>query len=148
MSDDRSHRQPADHRDGDLSRERSPLLPVHILRVDVDIRVAERIRDRRQSDRGGRNSYGHTARVALGDVACELDRVGDRRRIHLPVADHDPFAHQLRTSGRSISRCSTSIPPGQNSRVARATSSAMTTDRWRPPVQPNATPSRAFFSLS
>src|SRR5439155_21735804 len=46
VSDDGSHREPAHHGDRDLPRECSALLPVHVLRVDIDVRIAERIRDR------------------------------------------------------------------------------------------------------
>ena len=148
MPDDGPDRQTADHRDRDLARERAAFLPVHVLRIDVDARVPQRVGDRGQGDRGRGHAHGDACGHPLGDVAGELDRVGDRRRVHFPVADDEAFAHQVRTSGLSTSRCSTSISPGQNSRAPRAISSAITTERWRPPVQPKATPSRAFFSLS
>ena len=47
VPDDGSHREPAKHRDGDLPGEGPALFPMHVLRVNIDVRVAECIRDRR-----------------------------------------------------------------------------------------------------
>ena len=66
---------------------------MHVLRVDVDVLLAERIGDRGQCDRRGGNTHAHAIRDPLGDRTGQLDRVGDGWRVHLPVADHEPLAH-------------------------------------------------------
>ena len=93
VADDRPGREPAEHRGGDLAGKGAALLPVHVLRVHRDIGAAECVGHRGEGDRRRRDADRRTWVRARGHVAGELDRIGDVWRIHLPVADHQTFAH-------------------------------------------------------
>jgi len=66
---------------------------LHVLRIDGDVTAAESVGHRGEGDGRRRHTDDHAAVRARGDRAGELDRISDVRWIHLPVADHETFAH-------------------------------------------------------
>ena len=90
------HKQIAQKRSADLASKRPVLLPIHVLRSDLNVlRVTERFSHFR--DRGEWRHDHHVDIIDFAYVPKERFHKSRRfglRHVHLPISSHNFFAHK------------------------------------------------------